>query len=1259
MKNKILALAVTIMFLTSTFLVACNIKPVRANAHALVDTTYYVSNSGDDSNSGNQTSPWQHIQYAVTHVGAGDTIIVEAGTYHEQVVIGKSLALQGSGASTVIAPSSLTAIYDSHWFGNGMVAGIIVANAGGGSVTVKNLKVDGSGITAPPAGADNVAGIFYLNTGGTIDTVTVENIVVGVGGTSLRGDGIILSAKTYPVSVEVEDSTIINFDKNGIEAEGSYLTVNIHNNTVTGRGYTYSGDEVQNGIIIRDGATGTVNYNTISNLAYYPLTWWACGIMFYNASGSADSNVITNCQMGILFQDGNGSANSNYVDGGTVGLLGLYAQYYYAPAGTYTISFTGNTVTGQIESLPGYVNEAIGGATYEAGVYLTITIDSNQLTYGSATADGIQIGDTVADGAAGSVTAAIIRNNVSNWLNGIEFFDTVDYANTYVTLNNIAGNTGYGITNSNTTLGGTINAERNWWGSATGPGPVGLGSGDKISSNVDYALWLEKEYSSTETSADYLAAIISAANRLVALQSPTDFGWDWTVTGLTSHTSSNSATNLYGVTALGLVDAYVLTGDSAYLTAAENTAAFMMYGNPSAGDFYHGYGSYRWGYSFDYEFLMELSTVSKNPAYSNYALAAWAWQKANRGQYYGDGNQSALWDYYANQWIGTNMSGAAAWGTSAWGLAALAMDDTVWAEHMAALIDANMANILTGNRAIDYVDMGMGETLRFLVALGNASYTADINNLVAALKADQLSDNSWDYGPPPPGDPQTTAYVVMGLLAAGDHTDALKGANWLVATQLTSPSGGWLEWDGNEYSEIDSEALQALTGAFVHPAISISKSGPTYAHVGDVITYNITVTNIGNCPLFSVSVLDNVLGNLTGYFSATLMPSQSSTYYASYTVPSGVGAVTNTVTATYADAAGTEASATTSFTVTVQYQITVTANPTGAIGGTFDVTYKEGGITHTNVQEATTWSEWIDSGTTVTVSNPQNPINDGPGTRCTFDHYEPSASVTITSSTTITLVYKTQYYVTFGETGVGSDFAGTVVTINGTNYGVGGLPVSFWCDKGSTLSFSFASPLTVDGIKQYTWSSTTGLTNLQSDPLTVTASGSVTGNYILSRGLVLVISPSKTVVGRGFPVLIEVTVKNTGSSTERCNVTINLNGTYLNVQQTATLAAGNSTTLVYLWNTTGYAYGSYTLSASAMIIPGEPAIYTYGTVKVTIPGDINGDRTVNWEDLGILGLAYNSSPGSSNWNPNADINGDGVVNWVDLGILGLNYGKSW
>lgn len=44
-------------------------------------TTYYVSPTGDDSNPGTQTSPWQSIQKAVKSAAAGDTVLVREGEY--------------------------------------------------------------------------------------------------------------------------------------------------------------------------------------------------------------------------------------------------------------------------------------------------------------------------------------------------------------------------------------------------------------------------------------------------------------------------------------------------------------------------------------------------------------------------------------------------------------------------------------------------------------------------------------------------------------------------------------------------------------------------------------------------------------------------------------------------------------------------------------------------------------------------------------------------------------------------------------------------------------------------------------------------------------------------------------------------------------------------------------------------------------------------------------------------------------------------
>ncbi|MGQ9460263.1 MAG: CARDB domain-containing protein [Candidatus Bathyarchaeaceae archaeon] len=69
-------------------------------------------------------------------------------------------------------------------------------------------------------------------------------------------------------------------------------------------------------------------------------------------------------------------------------------------------------------------------------------------------------------------------------------------------------------------------------------------------------------------------------------------------------------------------------------------------------------------------------------------------------------------------------------------------------------------------------------------------------------------------------------------------------------------------------------------------------------------------------------------------------------------------------------------------------------------------------------------------------------------------------------------------------------------------------------------------------------------------------------------------------------------------------------------------------------------------------------IFYAGTTKARLPGDINGDGSVTWKDLGSLGTAYGAGPTSPNWNPQADINVDGSVTWMDLGKVGTNYGKS-
>jgi len=70
------------------------------------------------------------------------------------------------------------------------------------------------------------------------------------------------------------------------------------------------------------------------------------------------------------------------------------------------------------------------------------------------------------------------------------------------------------------------------------------------------------------------------------------------------------------------------------------------------------------------------------------------------------------------------------------------------------------------------------------------------------------------------------------------------------------------------------------------------------------------------------------------------------------------------------------------------------------------------------------------------------------------------------------------------------------------------------------------------------------------------------------------------------------------------------------------------------------------------------------TSLALIPGDFgsadNGppDGCVDFEDLMIFALAYGSTEGDDNWNPDCDIYLDGIIDFEDLMIFAMHYGES-
>jgi hypothetical protein len=165
----------------------------------------------------------------------------------------------------------------------------------------------------------------------------------------------------------------------------------------------------------------------------------------------------------------------------------------------------------------------------------------------------------------------------------------------------------------------------------------------------------------------------------------------------------------------------------------------------------------------------------------------------------------------------------------------------------------------------------------------------------------------------------------------------------------------------------------------------------------------------------------------------------------------------------------------------------------------------------------------------------------------------------------------------------------------------------------------------------------------------------------------------KETVGKGVTCRINATVQNQGTFGETFNVTAYANATKIESKQ-ITLASGSSTVVTFKWNTTGYAFGNYTIKAVADTVLGETDTadnsFTDGTIRVCLVGDVNGDKKVELKDVFAVGKAYGSARGSDGlyWHtpaksccphsPNCDINDDDKIDLKDYYATTKNFGKT-
>src|SRR5271157_5915641 len=262
------------------------------------------------------------------------------------------------------------------------------------------------------------------------------------------------------------------------------------------------------------------------------------------------------------------------------------------------------------------------------------------------------------------------------------------------------------------------------------------------------------------------------------------------------------------------------------------------------------------------------------------------------------------------------------------------------------------------------------------------------------------------------------------------------------------------------------------------------------------------------------------------------------------------------------------------------------------------------------------YSVWVDNGASVTYSY-GNVSSSNSGERFILLGVSGLPSpATVTGTMTVTGNYQIQYQVTFGQTGVGPDFVGTVLTVDSNTYSVSSLPVSLWFDGGSSHSYSFGSPLTVNASLQYIWSSTSGLVTSQSGSLFVSAAGSVTGTYVSQIAFQVTFDPG---VGPDWTGTV-LTVDGVNYTEAELPVSFlwNFNSVHIFAFQSPLVVTANDKQ--YLWD---YTTGLSTAQSGSITVTSNGTIAGYYKTQyyltlATNPPSVNSPIGSGWYDAGTV-----------------------------------------
>jgi len=465
--------------------------------------TIYVSSGDVTVNSGvtlimPSGYTWEGGRYLIVNGALNATGAAISGDYHIQfnngssgsmigctlakdiIIKSSSVIIAQNNISNIISINKLATVSDNNFSGNGYisvssVSGLILdGNDFNGTMTegyyIANSSVIITNSTISRSSGTAVGAIYLENSTATLDNVSISgfNFPISFNGINnsnpLSLSNVNFSGCTYPNKLGINGTISVDFALKNyigtIYVSSGDVTVNSGVTLIMPSGYTWEGGRylIVNGALNATGAAISGDYH----------------IQFNNGS----SGNITGCTLGkkiIINSPSVIIAQNNISNIISINKLATVSDNNFNGSGYISIySISVLTLDG---------NDFNGTMSY--GYYVTdssVTITNSTIIRSSGTG-------TYGIYAYGSSNVKATDCAITGFQHGLYVKDT---AQATIHYSDIYGNTTFGVNNTNTAT--IVDARYNYWGSDTGPGPVGPGSGDKVSTYVDYDNWSPQPY---------------------------------------------------------------------------------------------------------------------------------------------------------------------------------------------------------------------------------------------------------------------------------------------------------------------------------------------------------------------------------------------------------------------------------------------------------------------------------------------------------------------------------------------------------------------------------------------------------------------------------------------------------------------------------------------------------------------------------------------------------------------------------------------